>query len=1053
MKSRLLLCASLAAATAAIAVPATHALWPSQTDSRGKIAAATLASPLATVDLVNTTLRPVSLPPLILEQAGAALRVDHLRCEYKEDPLGIDALHPRLSWQLLSTTRGQKQTAYEILVARSKETLAADKGDLWDSGKVVSDNSVALEYHGLPLQSGQQCFWKVRAWDKDGQPTPGSAVGIWQMGLLKPSDWKAEWIAAQTPRDTQIDGDNLPPSPYVRKSFIVGKPVKQATIFATARGVYELHLNGAKLGDAVLAPGWTDYNKRIEYQAYDVTAALHPGANMIGAIVGDGWYSGYVGFSRQRNLYGSRPALRLQMDITYTDGTHQVVMTDGTWRGRTGPITYSDMLQGESYDARAELTGWDRAGSAASGWQPVSTASAIIPSTQVSVTATLASMVKNNTLSVTAGNELAGDPAYNTVKKLRVNYTLGGVPHTQIVNEKEMVEIPGPGEKPGKLVIRSAVYGALDDMSGPVAMVATVGPPVRVTQYMPTRKITQPTPGTYLIDIGQNMVGWVRLKVQGAAGTRVRMRFAEVLNPDGNIYTANLRSAHATDTYVCRGGGKVETFEPHFTFHGFRYVEVTGYPGTPGMDAITGCVIGSDTPVSGIFTCSQPMVNQLVSNINWGQRGNFISVPTDCPQRDERLGWMGDAQIFVRTATYNRDVAAFYENWMYSVSDGQSAAGGFSDVSPRIVDTSDGAPAWGDAGVIVPWTVYEAYGDTGILKQNWGAMNRWIDYITSMNPNGLWLERRNSDFGDWLSINDDTPKEVLATAYYAYDASLMAQMARALGHTEEASKYDALFTHIREAYDTAYVSADGHIKGNTQTDYVLALRFNLLPDALRPPAAQFLVDNIASKGNHLSTGFVGVGYLCPVLTKFGHNDTAYKLLLNDTFPSWGYSIKQGATTVWERWDGYTKEKGFQDPGMNSFNHYSLGSVGQWLYQDVAGIDTDPKTPGYGHILLHPHPGSGLTHADATYASIRGPITSNWKVENGQFAWDVSVPANTTATAWVPTDSAESVMEGGRKINADSGIVPARSEDGSAVYELPSGKYHFTSRLGDKVAKR
>ena len=1033
MKSRLLLCTSLAAA--ALAVPAT------------------LAAPLATVDLVSATLRPVSRPPLIRDMADAGLRIDHLRCEYKENPLGIDAAHPRLSWQLQSTTRGQRQTAYEVLVARSPAALKAGRGDLWDSGKVQSEDSTAIEYHGGVLQSGQQCWWKVRAWDKDGHLALDTAAGSWQMGLLRPSDWKAQWIAAQTPRDTQVDGNNLPPCPYVRKTFTVGKAVKHATIFATARGLYELHLNGAKVGNAVLAPGWTDYNKRIEYQAYDVTSALHPGTNMVGAILGDGWYSGYVGFSRQRNLYGSRPSLRLQMEITYTDGTHQLVATDGTWRGRTGPITYSDMLQGESYDARAEMPGWDRAGSTDAQWQPVSTASARMPSTQVSVTAKLAAMVRNNALSVVAGNDLAGDPAYNTVKQLRVDYTLGGVPHTQTAAEKETIQIPAPGETPGRLVIRSAVYGALNDRTGPAALVATTGPPVRMTQLMPTRKITQPTPGTYIVDLGQNMVGWARLKVQAAAGTRVRMRFGEVLNPDGTLYTTNLRSAHATDTYVCRGGGKVETFEPHFTFHGFRYVEVTGYPGAPGMDAITGCVIGSDTPPAGTFTCSQPMVNQLVSNIVWGQRGNFVSVPTDCPQRDERLGWMGDAQIFVRTATYNRDVASFYENWMYSVEDGQSSTGGFSDVSPRIVDLNDGAPAWGDAGVIVPWTVYQAYGDTGILQQHWGAMNRWMNYITSVNPNGLWLQRRNNDFGDWLSIAADTPKEVLATAYYAYDAQLMAQMARALGHTQEAAQYDALFAHIKNAFNAAYVSPDGRIKGDTQTVYVLALRFDLLPDTLRPLAAQHLVDNIASKNNHLSTGFVGVGYLCPVLTQTGHNDIAYKLLLNDTFPSWGYSIKQGATTIWERWDGYTKEKGFQDPGMNSFNHYSLGSVGQWLYQYVAGIDTDPNQPGYKHILLHPHPGPGLTQASTSYDSIRGPIVSDWKTDNAQFVWDVTIPANTTATAWIPTQSADGVREGGQKISAASGIVPVRSEAGFAVYELASGTYHFTSPLGDTAAKR
>ena len=982
--------------------------------------------------------------------AAAPLEAGHLRCEYKENPRGIDAAHPRLSWQLKSDTRGQRQTAYEILAARTPAALAAGHGDLWDSGKISSSKSTEREYGGSALPSGRQCWWKVRVWDKNGKRGSDSPVAFWQMGLLHPSDWQAQWISAITPRDTQIDGNNLSPCPYVRRTFTVKKPVQSATIFATAHGLYELHLNGAKVGSAVLAPGWTDYHKRIEYQAYDVTSALHPGANTIGAIIGDGWYSGYVGFSRQRNLYGSRPAFRLQMDIAYTDGTHQIIASDGTWTGRTGPILYSDMLQGERYDARIKMAGWDTPQSRTAGWKPVSTTEASLPAAQVSVTAPLAALVHDNTLSVVAGNDLAGDPAYNTVKKLRVDYTLNGTPHTQTVSEKGTLTIPGPGEAPGLLVIRRAVYGALDTFTGPVLMAGTVGPPVRVTEYLPARKITQPTPGTYVVDIGQNMVGWARLKVQGPAGTQVQMRFGEVLNPDGTLYTTNLRSAHATDTYLCKGTGRMETFEPHFTFHGFRYVEVTGYPGTPKLDAITGCVAGSDMPLTGTFSCSSPLVNQLVHNINWGQRGNFLSVPTDCPQRDERLGWMGDAQIFARTATYNRDVAAFYENWMGCVENGQSAEGGFSDVSPRIVDLNDGAPAWGDAGIIVPWTVYEAYGDTGIVRQHWGAMNRWMDYITSVNPDGLWMNRRNNDFGDWLSISADTPKDVLATAYYAYDAELMAQMARAIGQTEDAARYDALFAHIKEAFNAAYVSSDGRVKGDTQTGYVLALRFGLLPAALRPLAAQHLADDIAARNNHLSTGFVGVGYLCPVLTKYGHNDTAYTLLQQTTFPSWGYSIMQGATTIWERWDGYTQDKGFQDPAMNSFNHYSLGSVGQWLYQDVAGIDTDPSQPGYKHILLHPHPGPGLTQVHAAYDSIRGPIKSGWKLANGQLTWGVTIPANTTATAWVPTDSAEAVRESGRKIAAVSGIAPVRTEAGYAVYELQSGTYHFTSPFGSRA---
>ncbi|BDI31194.1 hypothetical protein CCAX7_32450 [Capsulimonas corticalis] len=970
------------------------------------------------------------------------LQPGQLRCEYLVNPLGVDAQHPRLSWKLASQTRGQRQTAYEILVARGAGALKANHGDLWDSGKVTSDDSSAIEYAGPALASGQQCWWKVRVWDKDGAVAESPAAS-WRMGLLKPSDWKAQWISAQTPRGVQIDGNNLSPSPYLRRMFSVGKTVQQATVFVTAHGVYELHLNGAKVGDAVMAPGWTDYKKRVEYQAYDVTSALKKGANTIGAVLGDGWYSGYIGFSHRRDYFGVRPELRLQMEIVFTDGSRQTLVTDGAWKGSQGPITYSDMLQGESYDARKELAGWDLPGSRSTGWTGVLLNGSSQPTNQVNVTVKVASMVADNKVAVVSGNDLGGDPAYNTVKRLRIDYTLDGAPHSQTADEKETINIPGPGEAGGKLVVQKAVYGVLDPQSGPAAMVGQHGPPIRVTEHIKPIGMTEPAPGVYIVDLGQNMVGWTRLKVQAKAGTRIQLRFAEMLDPKGQVYTTNLRSAKSTDTYICKGGG-VEVWEPHFTFHGFRYVEVTGYPGKPAMDAVTGCVIGSDTPKTGTFECSSPLVNQLQHNIVWGQRGNFISIPTDCPQRDERLGWMGDAQIFVRTATYNRDTAGFYEKWMQDVEDAQSSQGGFSDVSPRTVDDSDGAPAWGDAGVIVPWTVYQAYGDKGIVEKHWAAMNRWMDYITSVNPGGLWMERRNNDFGDWLSINADTPKDVLATAYYAYDASLMARMARALGHTEEAAKYDALFAHIKDAFNTAFVSPDGKIKGDTQTGYVLALRFQLLPDALRPMAATHLTDDIAAKNSHLSTGFVGVGYLCPTLTATGHNDVAYKLLQNDTFPSWGFSIRQGATTIWERWDGWTPDKGFQDPGMNSFNHYSLGSVGQWLYQDVAGIDTDPDQPGYKHILMHPHPGPGLSHASATFDSIHGPITSAWKIDNGVFVWNVTVPANTTATAWIPAAGADGVTESGKKIDSASGVKFVREESGSAVYELQSGTYRFSA---------
>ncbi len=991
--------------------------------------------------------------PVVLVAAGFSVcahaqetpaTVSNLRCEFLSNPLGIDAPNPRLSWIIQSKARGWKQSAYRIEVASSADLLNRGRADLWRSGRVKSSQTLGVRYAGKPLASGTRAFWRVQVWDGRGTSAPSSSVATWGMGLPRASDWKSQWISANTPRDTVVEGVVLPPPMVLRKSFDVAKPVRRATLFSSARGVYEMRLNGSKVGDEVLAPGWTDYARRIQYQAYDVTGQLKTGANAIGALVGDGWNSGYVGFSRRRDLYGTMPALRAQLDVEFRDGTHQLVSTDSSWQGATGPIEYSDMLMGEHFDARKQQPGWDTASFNASSWTSAMLAPATVASGVVDVTALLRARVQNGALSVVAGNDLAGDPAYLTLKRLRVEYTLGGVPKSRTFAENETMRLPADGES-GALSITRATYGALDQAPrGPAALVATRGPAVRVTQNLRPVKITQSAPGTWIFDMGQNMVGVARLKVRGAAGTSVKMRFAEMLNPDGSIYTTNLRSARATDTFICSGSG-LETWEPFGTFHGFRYVEVSGFPGTPTLDAITGRVIGSDIRQTGSFTCSSPLVNQLQRNIDWGQRGNFLSIPTDCPQRDERLGWMGDAQIFARTASFNRDVSAFFEKWMRDVEDGQAGDGGFPDVAPRKVDEANGAPAWGDAGVIVPWTMYQAYGDKQIVDDNWNAMTRWMGYIGEENPDGLWMKKRGNDFGDWLSIGADTDKDVLATAYYAYDAQLMAQMARATGRRAEAAKYEALFGRIKTAFNRAFVSSDGQVKGRTQTAYLLALRFNLLPEPMRALTAGHLVNDIKAKNNHLSTGFVGVGYLCPTLTATGHNDVAYQLLQQDTFPSWGFSIRHGATTIWERWDGWTPEKGFQDPGMNSFNHYSLGSVGEWLFGDVAGIRTDPNYPGFERIEIAPHPGPGLTFADAKFDSVRGWVESHWKTGANTFSLDVSIPANTSATVRVPTTNAASVTESGQLASRAQGVRFIKQDGGEAVFEVGSGDYRFAAR--------
>ena len=974
--------------------------------------------------------------------SAAAAGLTKLRCEYLTDPLGIDVEHPRLSWVLEEPdskpeVRAQKQTGYQVLVASTPELLEKNQSDCWDSGKVASDQTAQIEYAGKPLTSRQQCFWKVGVWT-DGLAAESKVIwskpACWEMGLLKAADWQAKWIDAtgyidattQPPpvsltilkavygsdagernvtallagmvkkhglsvtvtNDTfggdpsfgkvkqlvveyelggkrlkktvaekatlSIPDELVAPSAdklhYLRKTLkLADKPLAKARLYVTALGLYQMHINGQRVGDLLFAPEWTDYRKRIRYQVYEVTGMLKKGDNVLAGLVGQGWYSGRIGLGGYKH-YGQVPALLAQLEVTYADGTIERVVSDGSWKVAPSPILASDFMLGENYDARLEVKGWNELGLDDGKWQAATTRD----------------------------------------------------------------EQPRPLE-------------------------SQVTEPVRQICEIAAKTITEPKPAQWTFDLGQNMVGYVRLKVAAPAGTKLTLRHAEMLNPDGTLYTTNLRGATSTDTYICKGGG-VEIYQPHFTFHGFRYVELTGLPAKPALDAITGIVIASDTPRTGEFACSDPRINQLYSNIVWGQRGNYLSIPTDCPQRDERLGWMGDAQVFVRTATYNSDVAAFFTKWLVDVDDAQRN-GAFTDISPG-TGCGEGTPAWADAGVICPWTIYQVYGDTRQLAAHYPAMVRWIEWCR-VHSTGLIRDKdRGGDYGDWLSIGADTPKDLIGTAYFAYSTHLVAQAAKVLGKTDDAAKYEQLFQDIKAAFNKRYVAADGRIQGNTQCVYVMALKFELLSAELRAKAADYLVADIAAKKDHLSTGFVGVSYLLPVLTQAGRLDTVFKLFLQDTFPSWLFSVKHGATTIWERWDGWTPQKGFQDPGMNSFNHYSLGSCGEWMFSSLAGIDTDGA--GFKKLMIRPTPGQGITWVRASYDSINGKIATSWEVAGGTFRLDLTIPPNTAATVYVPAKDAASVKESGQPAAAAKGVKFLRTEQGAAVYEVGSGSYSFTA---------
>lgn len=852
------------------------------------------------------------------------MELANLRCEYFVNPLGIDTLKPRLSWELRSDERGQKQTAYQILVGSSPEAA----GELWDSGKVESDQSFQVEYAGTALRSGLRCYWKVKVWDARGVASAWSQPAYWEMGLLDPADWKAQWIGSELERF---------PCPMSRRQFQLEKPVRRARLYVTARGLYEMSVNGQRVGDDHFSPGWTDYDVRVQYQTYDVTASLRQGDNVLGALLGGGWFCGWRAKPGDGRDQGAPPKLLAQLLIENADGTSRMVCSDASWKLSDSPILESSLYDGETYDARLEQPGWDAPGFDDHSWR----AATVHPPTAA-------------------------------------------------------------------------------------VLVASASPTVREIEELKPLAMTEPTPGAFVFDLGQNMVGWARLRVQGPAGTAVALRFAETLNPDGSIYTTNLRSAKCLDTYILKGQG-VETFEPRFTFHGFRYVELSGC--VPALDSVTGVVLHSDMTPAGSFECSSPLLNQLQRNILWGQKGNFLDVPTDCPQRDERLGWTGDAQVFARTACFNMDVAGFFNKWLVDLTDAQAPSGAFPMIAPDMwgKKQGDGGAGWADAGIICPWTLYRCYGDIRVLERHYGSMVRYMDHLDNVD----WCERHC--FGDWLNQNDRTPNDLIGMAFHAYCASLMVEVADALGKAAAAARWREVFEAVRTRFNYEFVTPSGRLAGDSQAAYVLALHFKLLPEGLRVAAAENLVARIRECKTHLSTGFLGTPYLLFALLDAGHLDVAYELLLNEDFPSWLYPVKQGATTIWERWDGWRHDKGFQDPGMNSFNHYAYGAVGDWLYRVVAGLDA--AAPGYKQVELRPCPGGGITHAAAKYRSMSGEIVSSWRIEDGKFVWDIVLPPGTTGVAHVPAKSAAAVTGGGNLL---------RRGDGRAVFALESGEHQFVT---------
>ena len=846
--------------------------------------------------------------------ASAPLIIEQPRVEYLTDALGLDVAEPRFSWRLTGTGQNRLQTAYRIKVSTGGRGV-------WDSGKMPGRMTNQIAYAGEPLQSNTVYDWDVVSWDENDQKST-AARAQFTTGLLKFSDWEGHFISHNVGYDKTDKYRELylPPARYLRKDFRAGKPIKRATAFTTALGLYELRLNGEKVTDDMFLPGWTDYDKRLHYQTFDVTERLRSGDNTIGVVLADGWYAGYIGYAlltrqdKVREFYGVNPSFMGQIHVEYTDGTTEVIASDTTWRGNSGPILEADILMGETYDARLEHSGWDRPGFDDANWR----------------------------------------------QPRRYTYPDGRLQAY-------------PGEQ------------------------------VRPQELLAAKKMTEPSPGVYIYDLGKNIAGIIELKVDVPAGTEVQIRYGELLrDEDGGLMTGNLRRARATDTYIAKGGG-TEVWRPKFTYHGFQYVELTGLPSKPAQDAVTGIALSSITMDAGEFACSNPMNNQLFENIKTTQAANFFEVPTDCPQRDERLGWTGDAHVFARSATYTADVAAFFNKWLTDLDDSQRWYGAYPNFAPfPFSRPHQYSPAWMDAGIITPYTMYEVYGDTRNLELAWPGMERFMNFQADAAGDDYLRPGGGNNWGDWLTTGPETSDAFIATAYYGYDAQLMAKMAAALGKKDRAAHYLQLTEKIKTAFQKKYLTSNGGTTEGTQTALALALYFDLYPDELAANGVELLAQSIKDNGDKFSTGFLGTKHVMLVLGEYGYHDLAYRLFQQTEYPSWGFSVANGSTSIWERWNSYTKDANSNDKinaAMNSFSHYAFGSVAEWMYRYGVGIET--AGPGFRELIIQPAISREIDAMSGSYESINGRISSSWERADGQVTLEVVLPVNTTATVVLP----------------------------------------------------
>jgi alpha-L-rhamnosidase len=896
---------------------------------------------------------------LLLLSACTQTKVSHLTVEFLNNPIGIDAKQPRLSWQLNSCEKNVLQSAYEIRVGKDAAALSHDSQLVWQSGKVSSDESLQRIYGGEPLLSGQKYYWQVRVWDNKGNGSPWSNVAYWQMGLLEPEDWKGKWIGLNVDYAEPVDDHRRLPARMVRHEFEIAKAVKSATAFLCGLGFSELYINGNKVDNRIMDPTHSNYSKRIMYVAYDVTKCLKHGPNAMGVILGNGrFFSPRIRKPVETPTFGY-PKMLMQMQVLYTDGTSELIVSDEQWKiTDRGPILANNEFDGEEYDANREQEGWDKAGFDDSNWQPV-----------------------------------------------------------------QVVTAPG-----GKLI-------------------AQMHEPMRVIERIKPVSIYNSKSGGYVVDFGQNLYGSCQIKVKGPKGTKVVIRTAFDIDSTGNVDMAPNRSALSTDIYTLKGKGE-EVWAPRFRGQGMRYAEITGWPGILKRDDVEFLVVHSDLHKVGEFTCSNELVNNIYANMLRSVRMQERGVPMD-PDRDERQAWLSVSEMTSETEGYMYNVAAFYESFLGEARIDQSENGCISEAgSIWHWDTKD--PCWPAVVITTPWSNYRMYGDTQILEDNYEMMKHWVNYLEHLlDPDFIYRKGTYADWVDAYSMDKKdappfgaTSRELLSTAYLYYDLKMTAKTAAFLNKTEDAGYFSASAQKVKEAFNKAFLdTTTGTYLNNTQAAYALAFEFGLVPDEYRQKVADRFVQNILieHKG-HLTVGCPGVKWLMQALTHIGRTDVAYTILTQTTRPSWGYMIKKGGTSIWERWDRDT-----QTPGMNGQSQTILaGYLGAWMYQTLAGIAYDPEQPGFRHIIMHPEPVGDLNYVKASFESLYGLIKSYWKYENGLFSWKVTIPPNTKATVYIPANDASSVKESGQKAEKNADLKFIRMENGAAIYEIGSGDYDFSS---------